>query len=234
MLTQIHLGDVVVDVVHKRVKYLRLSVHPPIGQVRISAPLRMGAETIRRFVVSKRDWIRQQQEKLQSRQPHVPCAYLDDEIHMVWGRECMLEVVATDGRPFVELADQTLLLHIHSASSVAARERLVRAWHRTLIQAIAPPLVAKWEPLLRVAVAQVSVRHMTTRWGSCTPRSRRIRLSAELAKKPPACLEYVIVHEMVHLLEASHNRRFARLMDQFMPAWRLHRRELNRSAPLAS
>ena len=151
MLTQIQLDDVVVDVVHKRVKYLRLSVHPPIGQVRISAPLRMGAETIRRFVVSKRDWIRQQQEKLQSRQPHVPCAYLDDEIHMVWGRECVLKVVATDGRPFVELADQTLLLHIHSESSVVEREELVRAWHRTLLQATAPALVARWEPILRVA-----------------------------------------------------------------------------------
>ena len=168
MLTQIQLDDVVVDVVHKRVKYLRLSVHPPIGQVRISAPLRMGAETIRRFVASKRDWIRQQQEKLQSRQPHVPCAYLDDEIHMVWGRECVLKVVATDGRPFVELVDQALLLHVHPASSVVEREKLVRAWHRTLLEAAAPALVARWEPLLRVAVSQVSVRHMTTRWGSCT------------------------------------------------------------------
>ena len=233
MLTQIQLDDVVVDVVHKKVKYLRLSVHPPIGQVRISAPLRMGAETIRRFVASKRDWIRQQQEKLQSRQPHVPCAYLDDEIHMVWGRECVLKVVATDGRPFVELADQTLLLHIHSEASVVEKEELVRVWHRRLLQATAPALVARWEPILRVAVAQVSVRHMTTRWGSCTPRARRIRLSTELAKKPPACLEYVVVHEMVHLLEASHNRRFARLMDQFMPTWRRHRRELNHSGPLA-
>jgi len=227
MLQQLHLDDVVL--VRKRVKYLRLSVHPPIGQVRVSAPLRMSAEAIRQFVASKQDWIRRQQQKLQSRQPHVPSAYVDDETHVVWGRECVLELVADGRRPFVELKDQTLLLHIHPESTVAEREALMRAWHRTLLQAATPALVAKWEPLLGVAVAQVSVRHMTTRWGSCTPRSRRIRLSTELAKKPPACLEYVVVHEMVHLLEASHNRRFARLMDRFMPAWRLHRQELNRT-----
>lgn len=224
MLQQLHLDNVVL--VRKRVKYLRLSVHPPIGEVRISAPVRMSAETIRQFVASKQGWIRRQQEQLQSRPPHVPCAYRDDETHMVWGRKRVLELVAHAGKPFVELNDQTLLLHIHPESSAGEREALVRAWHGTLLQAAAPALVAKWEPLLGVAVAQVSVRHMTTRWGSCTPRSRRIRLSTELAKKPPACLEYVVVHEMVHLLEASHNRRFARLMDRFMPDWRLLRRAL--------
>ena len=231
---RIQLDDVVLDVVHKRVKYLRLSVHPPIGQVRISAPLRMSTRAIHEFVASKLDWIRRQQQRLRSRVHIAPHAYVDDERHSVWGEEHLLRVVEQDAPPSVELRDGILYLRARPGSSVAARAELMRAWHRTLLHAAAPPLVAKWEPLLRVAVAQVSVRHMTTRWGSCTPRSRRIRLSTELAKKPPACLEYVIVHEMVHLLEASHNRRFARLMDQFMPDWRLHRKELNRSPTAAS
>ena len=228
MLKQFLLDDVVIDVVRKRVKYLHLSVHPPRGEVRISAPLRMSHRAIDEFVVSKLDWIHRQQQRLRSRVPIVPHAYLDDERHLVWGEEHRLKVVEQDAVPRVELSAGILRLHTRPGSSVAARAHLMRAWHRTLLQAAAPPLVAKWEPLLKVEVAQVSVRHMTTRWGSCTPRSRRIRLSTELAQKPPACLEYVIVHEMVHLLEASHNRRFAGLMDQFMPAWRLHRQELNR------
>jgi hypothetical protein len=230
MLTQIQLDDVVLDVVHKRVRYLRLSVHPPTGQVRISAPLRMSTKTIREFVVSKLDWIHRQQQRLRSRRQVTPCAYLDDERHFVWGEEHVLKVVEEDAAPFVELRDRTLLLHTRLGSVAGERQELVTDWYRTLLEAAAPPLIAKWEPLLRVTVARVAVRHMKTRWGSCTPRSRRIRLSTELAKKPPVCLEYVVVHEMVHLLEASHNRRFARLMDQFMPTWRLHRRELNHTS----
>lgn len=228
MLTQIQLDDVVLDVVHKKIRYLRLSVHPPIGQVRVSAPLRMSANTIRQFVISKRDWIHRQQQKLRSREPHPAYAYLDDEMHSVWGEQYRLKLVEQDADPFVEVRDQTLLLHVLSGSSGARRKELLTAWYRALLQTAASALIARWEPVLRVNVARLSVRDMKTRWGSCTPRSRRIRLSTELAKKTPACLEYVVVHEMVHLLEASHNRRFVRLMDQFMPAWRLHRETLNR------
>jgi len=228
MLTQIKLDDVVLDVVHKRIKYLRLSVHPPVGQVRISAPLRMSANTIREFVISKRDWIHRQQQKLRARDTQAPHTYLDDEIHSVWGEPYRLRIVEQDAAPFVEVSDQTLLLHVLPEWSSARRKALLTAWYRTLLQAAAPTLIARWEPLLRVSVARLSVREMKTRWGSCTPRSRRIRLSTELAKTTPACLEYVVVHEMVHLLEASHNRRFVRLMDQFMPAWRQYRSQLNR------
>jgi len=188
----------------------------------------MSAHTIRSFVVTKLDWIRRQQKTLQARELPAPYAYLDDEIHLVWGEEYRLKVVEQDAAPFVELRDQTLLLQIGRGSSTVNRHKLIAEWHRTLLHAAAPLLIAKWEPLLRVTVARLSVRDMKTRWGSCTPRSRRIRLSTELAKKPPECLEYVVVHEMVHFLEASHNRRFVRLMDQFMPAWRLHRKALNR------
>jgi hypothetical protein len=227
MLTQIQVDDVVLDVVHKRIKYLRLSVHPPIGQVRVSAPLRTSANTIRQFVISKRDWIHRQQQKLRSRHVQAPYAYIDGEMHSVWGELYRLKIVEQDTPPFVDVSDQTLLIHVLPGWSGVRRKALLTAWYRSALQAAAATLIVRWEPLLGVSVARLSVREMKTRWGSCTPRSRRIRLSMELAKKRPACLEYVVVHEMVHLLEASHNRRFVRLMDQFMPAWRLYRAELN-------
>jgi predicted metal-dependent hydrolase len=225
---QLELGGVVLEIVQKKIKYLRLSVHPPAGAVRVSAPLRASAEAIRLFVTSRLDWIRRQQAQLRARELPAAHAFLDGEIHSVWGQPCRLEVIERDGATFVELKDGTLLLHTRPGSSAIKRGALLVEWYRGLIEAAAPILIAKWEPLMQVTVARVSARHMKTRWGSCTPRSRQIRLSVELAKKPPQCLEYVVVHEMVHLLEASHNRRFVRLMDRFMPPWRSHRRELNR------
>jgi predicted metal-dependent hydrolase len=218
---------VVLELTRKRVKHLRLSVHPPVGAVRVSAPLRMSSDTIRSFVLSRLDWIRRQQQALQASERPASWAYLDGERHLVWGQPYPLVVVEQDARPVVELKDGTLHLRVRPGSSARQRHDVLTGWRRFLIETTAPPLVARWEPLMRVTVARLSARPMKTRWGSCTPRTRQIRLSTELAKKPPECLEYVVVHEMVHLLEASHNRRFVRLMDQFLPGWRARRAELN-------
>ena len=224
---RLELHGVVLEITRKRVTHLRLSVHPPVGTVRISAPLRMSVHTIRSFVIAKLDWIRRQQKKLQASERPAPDAYLDGERHAVWGQPCPLVVVEQDARPVVELKDGTIYLRVRPGSSARQRQEVLTGWHRALIETTAPPLVARWEPLMRVTVARLSARPMKTRWGSCTPRTRQIRLSTELAKKSPECLEYVVVHEMVHLLEASHNRRFVRLMDQFLPGWRARRAELN-------
>ncbi|NOT27850.1 MAG: M48 family metallopeptidase [Acidobacteria bacterium] len=220
--------DVAFEIVRKRVKYLRLTVRPPLGEVRISAPMRTSARRIHEFVTSQLEWIRRQQQRIRTRKPPFVLTYTDGEIHRVWGVERRLEIVERDARPSVELHDDIIRLTVRPASSVAERKQLLARWYGTLLRESIPPLIAKWEPILEVSVARFFIRDMKTRWGSCTPRSRRIRLSTDLARKSPECLEYVVVHEMVHILEASHNRRFVRLMDRFLPEWRLRKQELNR------
>jgi predicted metal-dependent hydrolase len=226
--------DVPFEIVRKRIKYLRLTVRPPLGEVRISAPMRTSARRIHEFVASQLEWIRRQQQRVRTRKPPLVYTYTDGEIHRVWGVEHRLEIVERDGRPTVELSDDTIRLNVRPASGVAERRKLLSKFYGALLRESIPPLIAKWEPVLEVSVARFFIRDMKTRWGSCTPRSRRIRLSTDLARKSPECLEYVVVHEMVHILEASHNRRFIRLMDRFLPDWRLRKQELNRrpSTPL--
>lgn len=228
MITQIELGDIAVDVVKKDIKHVYLSVHPPTGRVRISAPLRMDLDTIRAFAIAKLGWIKRQQRKLREQARETPREYLERESHFVWGRRYLLSVIEKDAPPNVQLSHGKLILQARPGSSEAKRSAIIAAWYRDQLSQAIPPLIAKWEPLTGVRVAAFVVRQMKTRWGSCTPGRRTIRLNLELAKKPPMCLEYVVVHEMVHLLEPTHNDRFVALMDQFMPNWQFHRVELNR------
>ena len=217
------------EIVRKRIKYLRLTVRAPLGDVRISAPMRTSARRIHEFVTSQLDWIRRQQQRIRTRKPPTVLTYTEGETHHAWGVERRLEIVERDARPSVELnGKDTIRLNVRPGSGAAERKRLLAKWYAALLRESIPPLIAKWEPVLEVSVARFFIRDMKTRWGSCTPRSRRIRLSTDLAKKSPECLEYVVVHEMVHILEASHNRRFVRLMDRFLPEWRTRRQELNR------
>ena len=215
------------EIVRKRVKYLRVTVRPPLGEVRVSAPMRASSRRIHEFVTAQLDWIRRTQQRIRSRKPPVVHTYTDGEIHRVWGVERRLELVETHARPRVELHDDILRIVVPPGSSAAERRQLLDKWYGGLLEDAVPPLIAKWEPVLDVSVARFFIRDMKTRWGSCTPRSRRIRLSTDLAKKSPECLEYVVVHEMVHILEASHNRRFVRLMDRFLSEWRARKQELN-------
>ena len=224
----IEVHGVTLAFTRKRVKHLRLSVHPPLGAVRVSAPLRTSTATSHAFVRSRLDWIRRQQQKVQAHTPPTVHTYLEGELHPVWGQPYRLLVVEHDAAPSVALTDGTLHLRVRPGSTPRKRREVLTGWYRSLIEAATPALVATWEPVMHVTVRRVSARPMKTRWGSCTLRTRQIRLSTDLARKPPECLEYVLVHEMVHLLEASHNRRFVRLMDQFMPHWRRHREVLNR------
>jgi predicted metal-dependent hydrolase len=228
MITQIELGDIAVDVVRKDIKHVYLSVHPPTGRVRISAPLRMDLDAIRVFAVSKLGWIKQQQRRLREQARETPREYLERESHFAWGRRFLLTVIEKDAPPHVQLSHGKMNLQVRPGSSEAKRQAVIAAWYREQLRQAIPPLIAKWETLMGVEVVAFAVRQMKTRWGSCTPGLKTIRLNLELAKKPPACLEYVVVHEMAHLLEPTHNRRFVALMDQFMPNWRFHRAELNR------
>jgi len=228
MQTQIQLGDIAVDVLRKDIKNVHLSVHPPTGRVRIAAPLRMNPETIRVFAVAKLGWIRQQQRKLMAQEREAPREYLDRESHYVWGKRYLLKVTHADAVPDVQLKHSTLLLRIRPGTSVERSQEVLEGWYRKQLKAAIPALIQKWEPQMGVKVERCFVQRMRTRWGSCSPGTSSIRLNAELAKKPRECLEYIVVHEMVHLLEPTHNERFIALLDQFMPKWQFQRELLNR------
>ncbi len=225
---QLTLGDITVDVVLKNIKNVHLSVYPPTGRVRISAPARMEPETIRMFALSKLGWIRAQQRKIQAQQRETPREYLERESHYVWGKRYLLEILEGGRAPKIDLSHRQLRLWVRSQTPKAKRQAILEAWYREQLSKAAAPLIEKWQAKLGVEVESVTVRRMKTRWGSCTPARRSIRLNTDLAKKPPVCLEYVIVHELVHLLEPTHNHRFVSLMDQHLPNWTAYRGELNR------
>jgi len=225
---RIELGDVTVEVVRKDIKNVHLSVYPPAGRVRISAPERMSLDTLRVFAISKLDWIRQQQKRLREQERESPRDYVDRESHYVWGKRYLLTVTESDERPSIELKHRRMLLRVRPRTDEGKRRALVEQWYREQLKAAVPPLLARWQPLLDVSVERWFVQRMKTKWGSCNHQARTIRLNTELAKKPPDCLEYIVVHELVHLLEPTHNARFISLMDRFMPKWQLHRQALNR------
>jgi predicted metal-dependent hydrolase len=227
MMAQVQLGDIAVDVVLKNIKNVHLSVHPPRGRVRISAPSRMSLDTIRVFAISKFEWIKQQQNKLREQERETPREYLDRESHFVWGTRYLLKVAENDSAPEVELKRNLLFLRIRPGSNEQKKQAVLEEWYRDQLKGAVPPLIAQWEPLLGIKVKRFFVQRMKTKWGSCSHRAGSIRLNSELAKKPPECLEYIVMHEMIHLIEPTHNSRFIALLDRFMPNWRFQRQELN-------
>lgn len=228
MASRIKLGDLVVDVVLKDIKNIHLSVYPPDGAVRISAPKRMSLDTIRLFAISRLTWIKQQQKTLREQERETPRDYVERESHYVWGKRYLLELREVDAAPTVELRHKRLILHVRPGTSYASREAVLEEWYRQQLKAAVAPLLARWEPLLGVPIRRFFVQRMKTKWGSCNHYQRTIRLNTELAKKPPECLEYLVVHELAHLIEPTHNARFVALMDRFMPQWRMRRELLNR------
>jgi predicted metal-dependent hydrolase len=228
MITRIELGEIAVEVVKKDIKNIHLSVYPPAGRVRISAPLRMNLNTIRLFAISKLGWIKQQRRRLLEQERETPREYLDRESHSVWGRRYLLKVTESDQAPQVELRHNQMHLRVRPGATDEKKHAIVEEWYRTQLRQATPPLIAKWERLMGVEVERFFVQRMKTKWGSCNPVSSSIRLNTDLAKKPRQCLEYIVVHEMAHLLEHTHNDRFTNLMEKFMPQWRVLRTELNR------
>lgn len=227
METHINLGDISAEVVLKDIKNVHLSVYPPDGKVRISAPAHMSLDTLRIFAISRLPWIRQQQDKLRAQPRETPREYLERESHYVWGRRYLLKIVETDAAPEVHLTHRSLILRVRPGTGGEQRLAIMEAWYREQVKETAPALIAKWEPLMGVKVARFFVQRMKTKWGSCNPANRSIRLNTELAKKPRECLEYIIVHEMAHLLEPTHNARFSALMDRLLPGSRMRRDQLN-------
>ena len=228
MVAQIELGDMRIEVLRKDIKNLHLSVLPPHGRVRVAAPRQMNLDTIRVFVISKLDWIRRQQRKMDAQEREAPREYLDRESHYVWGRRYLLKRIEENAAPSVELRHSRLVLQVRPGTDEARSREILEVWYREQIRVAVPSLIAEWEPVMGVKVGRVFVQRMKTRWGSCNPESQSIRLNTDLAKKPPECLEYIMVHEMAHLLEPTHNPRFRSLMNLFMPQSQHLKDELNR------
>ncbi|MBS0308777.1 MAG: M48 family metallopeptidase [Proteobacteria bacterium] len=223
------LGDIRVEVVFKDIKNIHLSVYPPNGRVRIAAPARMNLDTLRVFAIAKLDWIRQQQKKLRAQERETPREYLDRESHFLWGKRYLLQVEEADGAPQIALRHRKMILRVRPGTSEEAREDFVSQWYRQQLKDALPGLIAKWEKRIGVTSTRFYVQRMKTRWGSCNPDAGTVRFNSELAKKPLQCLEYIVVHELTHLLERRHNASFIALMDAYMPHWRQYRTMLNAS-----
>jgi predicted metal-dependent hydrolase len=232
MTAHLHLGEISVELVFKDIKNVHLSVHPPTGRVRISAPERMEVDKIRVFAISKLDWIKRHQTGFRSQEREAPREYLDRESHYLWGRRYLLRIHESDAPPELQLGPGKMHLRVRPHTSKEKKRAIVAEFYRDQIRVEASRLIATWGRMLGVSADRLYVRQMKTKWGTCNPRARSIRLNTELAKKPKHCLEYIVVHEMVHFLDPRHGNRFASLMDSFLPEWRHYRDELNRH-PLA-
>lgn len=233
MTETIQLGDITIAITRKDIKNVHLSVHPPNGRVTLVAPLATRLEVARAYAASKIGWIRDQQAKLRGQARETPRQFVERESHYLWGRRYLLSLVEKDVKPFVRLDHRKITLTIRPGSSPAKREEIMQEWYRSLLHEAVPPLIRKWEAKLGVKVEGYFLQRMKTKWGGCNHRQRNIRLNTELVKKPIDLLEYVVLHEMAHLIEPRHNERFLTLMTKHYPTWQEARAELN-ELPLAA
>ena len=227
MTETIHVGDLTITVTRKDVKHVHLSVHPPDGRVTLVTPKNTRPEVARAYAVSRLGWIRNQQRRLRAQARETTRQFVGRESHFLWGRRYLLTVMEDDARPSVRLSHRSMTLTVRPGTSRARREAVMHQWHKSLLHETVPRLIRKWERKLRVEVAGYFLQRMKTKWGSCNHRARTIRLNTELVKKPKDLLEYVIVHELLHLLDQTHSDRFVALLDRHYPTWREARAELN-------
>jgi predicted metal-dependent hydrolase len=227
-MPQISLGDVSVDVTYKDIRNVYISVYPPFGNVRISAPLRLDLDTIRIFAITRLGWIRKQQRKLREQERETSREYINRESHYYLGKRYLLEVYEIDFPPKVILNHSTIEMHLRPGTNTEKRGKILDEWYRERLKEVIPSIIPQWEKTLHVRVKAFGVKRMKTKWGSCNQKAGRIWLNLELGKKPLDCIEYIVVHEMAHLLERKHGERFTSYMDKFLPMWRSYKEELNR------
>lgn len=227
MARTIELGDIVIAITLKDVRNTHLSVHPPSGRVTLVAPKGTRPEVVRAYAITKLGWIREQQARLRAQARETPRRFVERESHYLWGRRHLLSVIERDAAPAVTLDHRTITLAVRPGSTAAKRHAVIHQWHLGLLHEAVPTLIAKWEAKLDVEVSDYFLQRMKTKWGSCNPRAGRIRLNTELVKKPRDLLEYVVVHEMLHLIEPTHSMRFRELLLRNYPTWREARMELN-------
>jgi predicted metal-dependent hydrolase len=233
MIDTIQIGEVSILVSRKAIKNVHLSVHPPSGRVTLVAPDATRLEVVRAYAISKLGWIREQQSKLRNQPREAPRQFVERESHYVWGRRYLLSIAFQDARPFITLDHKRVTLTIRPESTARKRAEVMHEWHKSLLHQTVPELIRKWEPKLKVNVERYFLQKMKTKWGSCNHAARHIRLNTQLVTKPKDLLEYVIVHEMVHLIEPTHSERFLAILGKHYPTWREARAELN-ELPLAA
>lgn len=218
---RIVLDGIVIDVVRKNIKNLYLSLDPEEGRPRISSPLRLSDAEISVFAATKLAWIKAHREKINRRNSRTRMRYVSGEHHALFGQRYLLSLQRAQSANKVVLRDSSILeLHVRNPSNVVQRQRVLSEWYRGKLKERIPSLIAKWQPVIGVSVNHWGVKRMKTRWGSCNIGAGRIWVNLELAKKPEPCLQYIVVHEMVHLLERRHGKRFKAFMDRFLPQWR--------------
>jgi len=230
---RITINGLPVQVVRKDIKNLHLGVYPPNGRVRVAAPLHVSDKAVRLAVIGKLGWIKRQRAKFDAQPRQSTREMINGESHYFLGQRFRLRVAACDGAAKVVLSNKSVLkLHIRQEATAAQREQALARWYREQLRELIPPLLDKWQASIGVQLADWAIKKMKTKWGSCNRKVRRIWLNLELAKKPTRCIEYILVHELIHLIERKHNDRFIALMDEHLPQWRLYRQELN-AEPLA-
>jgi predicted metal-dependent hydrolase len=229
----IHLGEISILVTLKAIKNVHLSVHPPGGRVTLTAPSGTRLEVVRAYAISKLAWIRDQQSKLRNQARETPRTFVERESHYLWGRRHLLTIVYREVKPFVSVDHRRVTLTVRPGSDARKRAEVMHEWHKSLLHAVVPPLIETWERKLKVKVAGYFLQRMKTKWGSCNHKAGHIRLNTELVRKPKDLLEYVVVHEMVHLIEPTHSERFLTILAEHYPTWREARTELN-ELPLAA
>lgn len=231
MTETLEVGGQPVELVRKAVKNVHLSVHPPNGRVTLVVPTATRQDVARTYVASRLGWIRKRQEEFRTQRREPGRQFVARESHQLWGKRYLLRVDEREAPPEVQLDHRRILLGVRPGSTHAQRAAVMDRWHRELLHREVPRLIALWEPRLGVEVSAYALQRMKTKWGSCNPRARRIRLNTELVKKPKDLLEYVVVHEMAHLRQPNHGPDFVALLDTHVPAWREARAELNALIP---
>jgi predicted metal-dependent hydrolase len=236
MITENHkitVNGLPIYVVRKAIKNLHLGVYPPHGRVRVAAPLRVSDNAVRLAVIGKLGWIKRQRARFDNQPRQSEREMVSGESHYFLGQRYRLRVINYDGRATVIVRNNWKMeLHARRELNAGQRQRALQGWYRQQLKELIPPLLQRWQSKLDVQVNEWAIKKMKTKWGACNVEARRIWLNLELAKKPKRCLEYIIVHELVHLLERHHNDTFTGLMNEFLPQWQQCRNELN-GAPLA-
>ena len=227
MAEKITLGEIAIEVQRKDIKHVHLSVHPPDGRITLSAPTATRLEVARAYAISKLGWIRKQQQRLAEQARETPRQFIERESHSLWGRRYLMTIEYQEAKPSISLGHKRITLRVRPGSDQAKRAEVIHEWHKALLHKVVPALIEKWEQKLRVTVHGYFLQRMKTKWGSCNKRAGHIRLNTELVKKPKDLLEYVIVHEMAHLLEPTHSDRFVAILEEHYPTWRDARAELN-------
>lgn len=226
---QIQIADISVEIVKKKIKNMHLSVLPPDGKVRVSAPLSMSDDAVAMFVRTKLGWIRKQQAKFEAQPRQSEREYVSGETLYVWGRQYFLQVEYSYKGNALVLDGNKAILTVRKESTAKQREAFVNEWYRSLLKAEVEKYLPKWEKITGLYCSSWQSKYMTTRWGTCNTNTRKIWLNLQLAKKPVECLEYVILHELAHLKVKDHSAEFVGILDQHMPYWRELRKQLNDS-----